>query len=95
MLLIKNTTTTRFPVSPRCPYLPLEAAGGPPNPVATGYTIGGSAPNAVDRMIRFYPYARGAESSIDESLELNTYDELNRRSGTCPGRVEGIRVHSS
>jgi hypothetical protein len=43
--------------------LSLEAASGD-----AGWprgTIGGSAPNAVDRMIRFYPHARGAESSVD------------------------------
>jgi hypothetical protein len=62
-----------LPVSPWRSRSRSRPRAAPPNPVATGYTIGGSAPIAVDRMIRLYPHARGAESSVDESQEPNTY----------------------
>jgi hypothetical protein len=41
-------STFSFCVAPMRLWLPLQAAGGPPNPVATGYTIGGSASRAFD-----------------------------------------------
>jgi hypothetical protein len=42
-------------------------------PGGHGVHYWGSVSNAVDRLIRLYPYAGAAESSMDESLELNIY----------------------
>ena len=42
-----------FFASPRCPYLPLKAAGGPPNPAAAGDTTCEGPPKAVYGSICF------------------------------------------
>jgi len=46
------TIITLLLVSLRCPFLPLKAAGGPPNPAAAGNTSRKSASKTVERSIR-------------------------------------------
>jgi len=80
LALAERLTIVPFPVSPRCLYLPLQAAGGPPNPAVAGDTTCGGGSKTVDGSICFHSQFQWTRV-VGEQLSGTTPDNAREWDG--------------